>query len=259
MESCAARQQLQQQLVERGSSCTSRERHQNGESAEQSSSPTRVWSRPRHLPLDDDGPAFKQLPTATARVWTRPRHVPLDGAAFVHDLQSKTNDSCNGQPSSSTSSDSSSSAASTPVRERHQTGESAGQPLSPTRVWSRPRHLSFDDDGPAFNQPPPATPLVWTRPRHVPLDGAAFEHDLQSRMNENCKPNIGDPSASRSPQHVSLVLLKFDSAVNFGSIKLATPMSCPWKKSAVTFLTYVAELVTLYAAIAFFEITALSK
>ena len=90
-------------------------------------------------------------------------------------------------------------------------------------------------------------------------------------MKESCMENIWEPSALTSSQQKSPVLLQSDSttvrsvpnslshhAAPVDSNKLAMSMSGAWKISAMTFLTYVAELFTLYSAIRFFEIMALS-
>jgi hypothetical protein len=176
----------------------------------QSSSPSRVWSRLRHLSLFDD-------------------------AAYLHALQSKMTERCGG--------------SSCTVRKHRETSP------SPTQFWSRPRHLPHEDDGAIFKQPPVTTTRVWSRPRHVPLE--AFVQDLQTKMNES------SDSQQMSPESVSTTVRCMPNFLSHhapvDSNKLAIPMSGAWKISAMTFLVYVAELFTLYTAIRFFEITALSS
>lgn len=175
--------------------------------------------------------------SSPSRVWSRLRHLSLfDDAAYLHALQSKMTERCGGSSCS--------------VR----------KPLplsSPTRVWSRPRHLPLEDDGAIFKLPPVTTTRVWSRPRHVPLE--AFVQDLQSKMNETQSSD----SQQMSPESVSTTVRCMPNFLSHhapvDSNKLAIPMSGAWKTSAMTFLVYVAELFTLYTAIRFFEITALSS
>jgi hypothetical protein len=168
--------------------------------------------------------------SSPSRVWSRLTHLSLfDDAAYLHALQSKMTARCG--------------------------GGAPEERKSPTRVWSRPRHLPLEDDGAIFKLPQVTTTRVWSRPRHAPLE--AFVQDLQSKMNES------SDSQQMSPESVSTTVRCMPNFLSHhapvDSNKLAIPMSGAWKTSAMTFLVYVAELFTLYTAIRFFEITALSS
>jgi hypothetical protein len=132
----------------------------------------------------------------------------------------------------------------------------AGQPSSPTRVWSRSRHVPLDDYLLTGKQPSIVTTLVCSRP--CDACGGAFPLDLQSVKTRDCGVNAEETVCNSllSSLSPSLDVLPVESTVccvknRHSRCVLDSNQLEPsaWNTSAVTFIEYLAELFVLCAAL----------